>query len=342
MRVLLDNVFAEVPKAVVVISTLLPVIGNQANIDDINNQYRKLAEEYSHVHAKDEPEFKVILADMADGVITADDLYDGTHPDTLGQRKMAAVWEYAIRQASERGWIEPPSDSGMLPDGDGASICKKKYGGSDRAGQQVLFAGTPSIEGDGPYKHESTPRPDIGGEWEGDTRTMRMFFAQIVSRVRVPKGSERDEAIFVTGNGAGRQIWYELNNGDGTFDDLKIRLDVGMDCDAESESEVEYPVLERCMLTMTCRYALGRCRKCHAESPGAVRTNTARTATAWMTLSASLKTEKCTWPPTHIPTQPRILTPLAQVRVHQRRKQPSHLQEHRLSKSFRTYPNTTS
>ena len=299
MRSLIDDVFSEVPKAVVVLSTLLPKETHQDQIDDINNQYRQLAEEYNEVHRNDEPEFKVVLADMADGIITIDEIHDGTHPNVEGQKKMAAVWDWAIGQAYERGWLAEPSDSGKFSDGDGSTNCKKEYGsGNDdsRAGRQVLYGSADFIKGDGTYKHDSTHRKDSGGSWEGDWDQMRMFFAQLVNLEGVPKGGERDEAIFVTANGDRRSIWYELNKGDGTFDKKKNKMDLDMDCDVESElghvpffassknANVFWPDMDWGDVVSACTRAVG--------SQNGV-TNTIRTAMAWTILFVSARTAIC-------------------------------------------------
>lgn len=65
MKMLIDGIFASVPDAVVILSTLLPTEHEQASVDDINDQYRVLVRDYNPSRS-DDPAFKVVLADMAD------------------------------------------------------------------------------------------------------------------------------------------------------------------------------------------------------------------------------------------------------------------------------------
>ncbi|RYP05273.1 hypothetical protein DL764_003934 [Monosporascus ibericus] len=222
MRQMIDGLFSHVPTAVVVLSTLLPNGINQGNVDLINDQYRKLYREYIPLDADGNepanPAFKVVLADMADGFITMDDIHDGTHPTVLGEQKMAAVWDWAIAKANDKGWITKPTDSSKFSDGEGSTDCRKQYGsGKDdpRGGRQVLYASNSVIRDDGTYKHASRPRPDRRGIWVGD-KDLRVWFAQLVNH-GAPKLGERDEAIYVTGNYAERLIHYSINDGDGKY-----------------------------------------------------------------------------------------------------------------------------
>ena len=94
----------------------------------------------------------VMLADMA-GYITPQDLMrDGIHPSVEGNRKMAAVWDWAINEAHEKGWISAPPHSNNFNDGETTTTCKKEFasGANDpRSGTMVLFAGHSNIRTDG-------------------------------------------------------------------------------------------------------------------------------------------------------------------------------------------------
>lgn len=103
MGSLIDSVFAEVPGAVVVLSTLIPnnrVLADgtraQVNVDLINDQFRRVYQSYvprdNNGDPLPNPPFKVILAEMA-GFINPDEIWDQTHPRQSGQKKMAAVWD---------------------------------------------------------------------------------------------------------------------------------------------------------------------------------------------------------------------------------------------------------
>ena len=238
MKELINGIFAEVPEAVVVLSTLLPTDGNQKNVDDINNQYRALVKEFDNAKKEgDDPTYKVILAEMADGFITTGDLHDGTHPTPEGQRKMAAVWDYAIGKANDAGWIKKPSDSGKFTDTGGSTTCRKEYAsGNDdiRGGRKILSAADPVIANDGKYKHDSKYRSEHkGAKTDEKFSQMQLYFAQLVNLENLPKGQERDEAIHVlNGEKEGdkdRKILFALNKGDGTFGAQK-EIDVDDGC----------------------------------------------------------------------------------------------------------------
>ena len=245
MRALIDTVFAKSPHAVVVLSTLLPNSRRksdgssyQGNVDTINAEYRKLYREYVPLdkHGVERPAYKVILADMAE-FITAADIHDDTHPTVEGNRKMAAVWDWAIGQANDKGWLSEPSKSGTFEDSEGTRTCKKKKGSGNqdvRSGRQVLYAANSVIRDDGTYKHGSRPREDRNLPQLGKakyTHDGRIWFAQLVNVYNAPKGGERDECIWgwnepVTTNRYSRKIKYRLNEGDGAYSSQTWELDV--------------------------------------------------------------------------------------------------------------------
>lgn len=137
MKRMINGIFSTVPNAVVVLSTLLPnpAFGDkpdwQDNVDDINRQYRALYREYVPLDKNgkeiENPAFKVILADMAK-FIGPEFIHDGTHPTVKGEMRMAAVWDWAINSANEKGWLTRPSESGRFTDGEGSTTCKKELG----------------------------------------------------------------------------------------------------------------------------------------------------------------------------------------------------------------------
>ena len=231
MQKLINAIFAEVPNAVVVLSTLLPnlrVLGNgkeaQVNVDIINDEFRRLYRTYVPIDDKTgeevpNPAFKVVLAEMA-GFIEPGDIWDKTHPNQLGQKKMAAVWDWAINHANEKGWLAPPTESGKFEDGEGGTTCKKEYGsGNDdpRGKTQVLYASNPLIRDDGDYVHDVQGRDDRGADFLGHENEMQVFFAQLVNAGGAPKGGELDEAVFFNRDGSSRQVYMSINNGDGEY-----------------------------------------------------------------------------------------------------------------------------
>lgn len=292
MRALIDTVFAKSPHAVVILSTLLPNSRTrndgssyQDNIDSINAEYRKLYREYVPVddNGVEQPGYKVILAEMA-GFITDADIHDGTHPTIEGNRKMAAVWDWAIGQANDKGWLVEPSKSGTFEDSEGTKTCKKKKGSGNqdvRSGQQILYAANSIIRDDGTYKHGSRPREDRNLPQLGKVKSpddVRIWFAQLVNVHNAPKGGERDECIWVwneqirSTDRYSRKISYRLNEGDGAYSSQTWELDVR---DGEYFEELcglsgkfhSYNCLAsvcHCMkskLTRYIRHSLGRCCK---------------------------------------------------------------------------------
>jgi lysophospholipase L1-like esterase len=94
MKELIEGIFAEVPQAVVVLSTLIPKVGNEQFVEKINDQYRTVYRQFVPLKdGKEEsnPQFKVVLAEMQP-FLQLSDIHDKTHPTILGERKMAAAW----------------------------------------------------------------------------------------------------------------------------------------------------------------------------------------------------------------------------------------------------------
>ncbi|KAL5600589.1 hypothetical protein ACKRZS_001909 [Fusarium odoratissimum] len=172
MKELIEGIFAEVPQAVVVLSTLLPKGSNADYVDTINKQYRTIYRQFVPLDedGKEEPnpQFKVILAEMQPWLTITDIQKDGTHPTLYGERKMAAAWVWAIGVAHDRGWIKEPKQSSLFKDGEDPRTCRKKFGSgaSDpRSGRQILFASDPAIRDDGTYRHKSQLRDDRKGSF---------------------------------------------------------------------------------------------------------------------------------------------------------------------------------
>ncbi|SPN96523.1 related to acetylxylan esterase [Cephalotrichum gorgonifer] len=246
MRTLIDTVFAEVPNAVVVLSTLLPntrILKNgkraQENVDIINAQFRQLYRTYVPLdrdgNEVPNPAFKVVLAEMADFILPGE-LHDATHPNVVGQKKMAAVWGWAISYANEKGWLAPPTESGKFTDGEGSNTCGKELasGNEDPRGKvQVLYAGNPLIKSDENYIHDVQGRQDRWVDYKASDRDhkgeTRIFFAQLVNLGGAPKGGELDEAIYFSDDTSGREVHMSLNMGDGEMGP-KVKITIPDSC----------------------------------------------------------------------------------------------------------------
>jgi len=201
MKVLLENLFKLVPDSVIIFSTLLPNNGpkpvESVNAKDVSRQYRAL---YREMIGPDEskPRMKLLLADMDDGFITLNDIWDGAHPTIEGARKMAAVWVRAISQANDRNWFSKPRDDVSFVDGVGKTTCEKKYnsGNDDPRGHpQILSAPGPIITDDGPYVHRSTFGSTRMVTPRGSFSNERRFYAQLVD-FGAPRDEGRDDGTY--------------------------------------------------------------------------------------------------------------------------------------------------
>ncbi|KAK4096328.1 carbohydrate esterase family 3 protein [Parathielavia hyrcaniae] len=117
MEGLLGLVWGQSPRAVVVLSTLLPNrdVGVERNVGLVNRQYRELV-----VRLREREGHKIVLAEMhGQRGLEREELADGTHPTDVGYRKMAEVWYAALVEASALGWLQPPETVDGEPE-DGA------------------------------------------------------------------------------------------------------------------------------------------------------------------------------------------------------------------------------
>jgi lysophospholipase L1-like esterase len=119
MASLINTIVAQVPDAVIVLSTLLPTTNQDAQrrVERINTQYRQLYRNLADAGEQQgsSPRVKIVLADMA-AYMNLGDIFDGVHPNVAGEKKMAAVWVWAINHAHSKGWIKAPVDSGRSDD----------------------------------------------------------------------------------------------------------------------------------------------------------------------------------------------------------------------------------
>lgn len=188
MKALIDTVFARVPDAVVVLSTLLPS-DHQDAVDSINDDYRSLVRDYTvdrNGKPMDNPEFKVILAEMVP-FIEWGDIHDGIHPTILGFKKMAAVWADSINKAHDRGWLKKPSETTKMPDDKASANCRKDFASGEnidpRGKTQILYAANAVIADDGNYRHKSVEHRNVYNgqvpQWNLDPR--QLYFAQLIN-----------------------------------------------------------------------------------------------------------------------------------------------------------------
>ncbi|KAK0636992.1 carbohydrate esterase family 3 protein [Bombardia bombarda] len=114
---MLADVWAMSPRAAVVLSTLLinKNVAVEGRVVTINGQIRALVTKLQRAGRK------VVLAEMhaGDGP-QAGDMFDDTHPNDVGYRKMANIWFAALVTASDSGWLVAPEFVAGLPDDGGA------------------------------------------------------------------------------------------------------------------------------------------------------------------------------------------------------------------------------
>lgn len=245
MKQLVDVVYSIVPDTVIILSTLIPNPDFQHNIDTINEQFRSLYRGFVPLDKdgkeKSDPAFKMVLAEMADGFITDADILPDvhpTHPTTEGDRKMAAVWNWAIAKANDKGWINEPTDSTIFKDGDADIHCKKPFasGTEDSRGAPEVLKGTnPVIQEDSKFKSNNILRGDRRGDWStADVHATRLWFAQLWNEFGTHKLRERDELIIAYGTG--NKITMQANHGDGKFGDEQ-ELDIPVYCKTKGKKQ---------------------------------------------------------------------------------------------------------
>ncbi|KAI0853119.1 carbohydrate esterase family 3 protein [Daldinia vernicosa] len=117
LRTLLDALYAESPKATVILSTLLvnrdPDV--QARVEDYNAQLKKVGDSLQRDGKK-----RLVVVDMqSDNGPEVDDLNtDGTHPDDAGYRKMADVFYEGLEEADRRDYfVAADKVDGLADDG---------------------------------------------------------------------------------------------------------------------------------------------------------------------------------------------------------------------------------
>ena len=114
---MLEHLYAMSPSATVLLSSL--IVNKNAAVDgrvlNVNAQYRAVA---AGLRAKGR---RLVYVEMhgPDGPL-AGDMFDDTHPNDNGYRKMAVLWYNALVDASRAGFLVAPEPVNGVPD-DGGS-----------------------------------------------------------------------------------------------------------------------------------------------------------------------------------------------------------------------------
>ncbi|KAF4944222.1 hypothetical protein FSARC_14725 [Fusarium sarcochroum] len=226
MRAMIEECYMHNPDTVVILSTLIPNRDHPEETKAINEQYRNL------VKTMQGQAYHIELADMNDGFLTLDgDIWtnDGIHPTVSGFRKMAAVWRHAFGKVLDHdGWLKKAPDVTFKDDDvSGGQECPKVFGNGNadvRAGEQILTASAPFINGDGKYVHTSEPMGTIK-KFDMQSEVV-LYFAQLVN-FGADRGGERDDIVWIYGDSS--KAWMYVNEGDGKFSD-SVKLDIPDKC----------------------------------------------------------------------------------------------------------------
>ncbi|KAH7327193.1 SGNH hydrolase-type esterase domain-containing protein, partial [Rhexocercosporidium sp. MPI-PUGE-AT-0058] len=100
---LLDNLWAGIPNATVILSTLIVSknTDTDATVNIINAAIRTMVmSHFSHSN--------IVSADMNDGFITLADVNNDSSPTDNGYKKMASVWWTAFQKVELSGWLTAP------------------------------------------------------------------------------------------------------------------------------------------------------------------------------------------------------------------------------------------
>lgn len=130
---MIDGIFESSPGVTVILALILEnkIAEQDACRVDINKQYTNvLAPRYEQSGAR------FVLIDMRseDGPMTAD-LFDTRHPNDVGYRKMAVVWNKGILAALEKGYITPPAQNGIPLDGESGTSAASQASNNPVMGQ---------------------------------------------------------------------------------------------------------------------------------------------------------------------------------------------------------------
>ncbi|KAJ6445943.1 carbohydrate esterase family 3 protein [Purpureocillium lavendulum] len=103
---MLDYLWGASPGSTVILSTLLLNLNatKEACVERVNEQFKTLAKDKATAGKR------IVLVDMhaSDGPQKGD-MADDTHPNDVGYGKMANIWHRGIRQAEDKGFLQPPN-----------------------------------------------------------------------------------------------------------------------------------------------------------------------------------------------------------------------------------------
>ncbi|KAL2890339.1 FG-GAP repeat [Ceratocystis lukuohia] len=222
MEAMLRDLWDIVPDTVIVLSTLLPR-DDGGKTATINKGYRALGKKLA---GEGRP---ILMAEMDNGkTVLLSDIWDGTHPDVGGFKKMAGAWYAAIHEAHCRDWIKKPHPDVAYPDGVANKTCAPIAGASradDRSTQSIINGNAKGIFSDGPFKaafEEAIVSANVMVNHDSS-----LMFAAIFTSSLAPGDLPKDDLIIVSGS----EISVMQNSGKGLFKSLLIIDNVPFQCD---------------------------------------------------------------------------------------------------------------
>jgi G:T-mismatch repair DNA endonuclease (very short patch repair protein) len=128
MKELVAKAFKVSDKATIILSTVLASNNEKTrpgangrvtdfNVKIRNREYylslstRNLTNDVAVVKDLQDKGQRIILAEMNNGFIEKEDLVEGIHPNNVGYKKMAAVWEAAILEAREKRMLQEAEET---------------------------------------------------------------------------------------------------------------------------------------------------------------------------------------------------------------------------------------
>lgn len=114
MNTLISDVQAMSPRAAFILSTLIINADTDvdARVETVNAAFRTLVADLQSAG------FPIVLAEMhGDNGPQLDEMADQTHPDDKGYAKMGTIFDAAMEDLSDRGFIQAAEDNGLPIDG---------------------------------------------------------------------------------------------------------------------------------------------------------------------------------------------------------------------------------
>lgn len=231
LKVLIDDIFNNIPGVTVIISTLVPSRDRNDCAKSVSEQFRTLVRtQYSGA--------RIGIADINNAMPMSMVSGDGIHPNDEGYKLFAAVWWDAISKLEDK--IQPPASVAGIDDNSvsAGKTCAKVAGNARGPIQSQRGSG----HDDGNYVHNrnekgalKSARIENGGDPKSITDNIpwHMFFANLVlNNPNAARKEAQDDWIRIRHDPAANKNWYwfRQNLGGGNFGP-STSFDVDQNCD---------------------------------------------------------------------------------------------------------------